>query len=353
MTTPDDLIMMSYYSESDSESDYSYSELPTNSSKYTGLGTRYQHTQPTIDFQAFDKSTAAYVKFPTQSDALLASLQVFHEVPCRIMDLIFSVVTHPDFDAKQITLGSSVDIVRTVEENRLEKRQATTHERSLNSKGEMEQVGLPQFVLQEVLDVIEARKVAHIKQRFTRNLDAEAMHRTASQLYLEEDEDLSNMSLVHRSWTAPAQKVLGRSLYIGKPLRHMRFLLLYPQKAIFGPWTSLIAIDLFHPTAYDTDDYNRPYNYFYDYRVEDVVRQWFECLHRFLVSFESLRTIVVRSHAEFFTEWSNATIRDLIRQNKKLEKLMLYPREGSFDVEHFCEELKKPGVLSVHNRRQQ
>lgn len=107
---------------------------------------------------------------------MLASLQLFHDVPCRIMDLVFSVVTDPGFDSKQLTLRSSVDVVDVVEESRLKDRMAVVQERSVSGDGRMEQAGLPQFILDEVLDIIHAERMDSIKARFEETLNAEAMH---------------------------------------------------------------------------------------------------------------------------------------------------------------------------------
>lgn len=65
-------------------------------------------SRPFINTGALCKETSSYVQFPSQSDAMIASLQLFHEVPCCIMNLIISTVTitYPDFDAKQVTRKS-------------------------------------------------------------------------------------------------------------------------------------------------------------------------------------------------------------------------------------------------------
>lgn len=115
--------------------------------------------QPFMDSLAFNKSTNVYVPFQADSDAMLASLQLFHDVPCRFMDLFFAVVTHPDFDPRQVTLRNSTDMIKVVEESRLKDRMAVVHERSANRDGHIAQTRFPPFVHYEVLDIIHAERM--------------------------------------------------------------------------------------------------------------------------------------------------------------------------------------------------
>lgn len=176
---------------------------------------------------------------------MLASLQLFHDVPCRIMDLVFSVVTHPDFDSKQLTLRNSVDVIDVVEENRLKDRMAVVLARSASEDGRVEQAGFPQFILDEVLDIIHAGRMNSIKALFEETLDNDAIYRYS--FHFEEDDTLKAMTAVHRSWTILAQKALGRVLHIGRPIHEMNVLLSPVQKSIFGPWTSAVAVQFFRP----------------------------------------------------------------------------------------------------------
>lgn len=77
---------------------------------------------PHMGSQAYNKANSTYVLFPSQADAMVASLQLFHDVPCRIMDLIFSVITHPDIDIAQLTMRRSTDVIDAVEESRMKDR---------------------------------------------------------------------------------------------------------------------------------------------------------------------------------------------------------------------------------------
>lgn len=72
------------------------------------------------------------------------------------MNLLVSIITHPDFDAKQVALKSSVDVIQITEEARFQDRMAVVHRRSLNVDGRMEQAVILQYVLYQVLDIIHA-----------------------------------------------------------------------------------------------------------------------------------------------------------------------------------------------------
>lgn len=287
---------------------------------------------------AFSKDESIRVEFKTQSDAMIASLQLFHDVPWSTIDLFITLVTHPEFNTNEITLRSSVDLIREIEKVRLRNRLKDMHERSIGSEGH---AGLPRFVLEEVLDIVEAEKVEHIKARFEEDIGDRGYYR------LEEDEILSNMSLVHRSWTLPSQKALGRSLYIGNPIRRTSFLYRQIDKSIHGPWTSLIAVDLYYlPEDYDpdisdqiqlnTDGFYNGYDYDKQWCIYERknFRRWFENLHYLLLGFDNLKSLFLRSYSEVFTEWSDAMVRNVIPQNSRLEVLSLLAAQGTFDLGH-------------------
>lgn len=296
--------------------------------------------QPFVECRALDQNTETYFTFPSRADAMLASLQLFHNVERYIIDTIFSVATHPDFDSKNVTLRSWGDVMDAVEERRLKDRTAVVHKRSLDSDGHMVQAGLPQFVLEEVLDIIHCDRLDSIEAAFEQTWDEEMMY--FNSMDIEEDYTLKAMTRVHRSWTYPAQKALGRVLHIGRPTDEMTVLLNPVRKSIFGPWTSVVAVQFFHPIEVETD-YSTcscydggteiTYKYFDDDAATDDYRQWFETLHRMLVGFTNLKLILIKSYAPIFTELSNSMFGDLVRRNMRLEEVTLYAEEGiPFDI---------------------
>lgn len=310
------------------------------------------HQKPFIDSRAFVKEAKTYVDFSSQTNAMLASLQLFHDVPCHIMDLVLSVVTHPDFDTKQITLSNSVDVIDVVEERRLKDRMAVVHRRSLNSDGYLEQAGFSQFILDEVLDIIHADRLDTVKARFEETLDNETMYRNS--MHIEEDDILQAMCLVHRSWTIPAQKALGRILHIGRPSYKMNVLLDPVRKSIFGPWTSVIAIQLFNPIqmmkmdecvncdnsavlcyscalrydrgVFDLDGQDE-YTYV-DGHITEHDRQWFENIHRIVVCFTNIKCFFLKSYTTPVIGWCDVTFREVVRRNMHLEEIIMYAARG-------------------------
>lgn len=78
----------------------------------TNLSDSYIHLEPFIDNLAFNSTTDRYCALGTQSEVMLASLQLFNHVPTRIMDLVIFMVTHPNFDPEQVTLRDAKDIIR-------------------------------------------------------------------------------------------------------------------------------------------------------------------------------------------------------------------------------------------------
>lgn len=296
--------------------------------------------QPFVECRALDQNTETYFTFPSQADAMLASLLLFHNVERYIIDTIFSVATHPDFDSKNVTLRSWGDVMDAVEERRLKDRMAVVHKRSLDSDGHMVQAGLPHFVLEEVLDIIHCDRLDSIESAFEQTWDEEMMY--FNSMDIEEDHTLKAMTRVHRSWTYPAQKALGRVLHIGRPTDEMTVLLNPVRKSIFGPWTSVVAVQFFHPidevesvhsscscyTCHGCGSTEITYEYLDDDDASDDYRQWFETLHRMLVGFTNLKFILIKSYAPIFTEWSNSMFEDLVRRNIHLKEITLYAKTG-------------------------
>lgn len=311
----------------------------------------YALDEPFIDSQAFVKETESYVTFPSQSDAMLASLQLFHNVPCRIMNLVFNIVTHPDFDSKHVTMRSSLDVINLVEERRLANRMAVVHARSASRDGRVMRAGFPHFILYEVLDIIHAQRMDSIRAQFEENPGPEEMYHNS--MRIEEDNVLKAISLVHRTWTFPVQKALGRILHIGKPAHEMNILLDPVRKSIFGSWTSVVAMQFFCPIIKEYDREWQLDEYEYSDNVHDESRQWFENLHRIVVGLTNVKCLFIKSFASVFTEWSNFTIQEMTRNTPvHLEELTLYAAMGdsAFDLVPLVKEttlLKNLKSLSI------
>lgn len=305
---------------------------------------------------------------------MLASLQLFNHVPTRIMDLVIFMVTHPDFDPEQVTLRDakdiirvekesqrkgwmisegvsayrrSLDVIRTAEQCRMRERMAAVHARSQpRLQTRLNWAGFPFFVLDEVLDIIKAERQAGIEASFEKPFKREK-DMDDDEAELEEDVLLSNLSLVHRSWTIPAQKALGQVVWIYTRMKDLRC----RRRAVEGPWTSVVAITLRdhfngHHRDPDPDSDCEPdsitYSYHYDsndsyseseyqrikYRKQEQFENYqclrIDFLHGFLLSLPILKRIYVRSYDRNFASKINVTIKQMICQNKQLEELTLY-----------------------------
>lgn len=268
--------------------------------------------KPFDELRAFDKASLTYIPFQTHADAMLASLQLFHNVPCQIMNLIIAMVAHPEFDSKCITLRSSRDVIQIVEEARLRERATVVRKRSLNAEGHMEhwQTKFPQVILHEVLDIIHAKRQDVIKEAYEKELDDFDD--------CDEVELLSNLSLVHRSWTLASQKALGRILRVRENIGDLDYLSCLTHSTIYGSWTSVVAMVFLPPDRY---------NFRYD--LMDKNRQRFETLHRILLRFSHLKQIHIQSHSALATIWSNFTIGEMVRQNIYLEELTLHAKHDA------------------------
>lgn len=82
-------------------------------------------------------------------------------------------------------------------------RMAVVHNRSLGYDGRMAQArpGFPQFVLEEVLDIIDSRRMAKLRASFKDIDDLKPVYELQSgyRFKIIEVQTLEGMSLVHRS----------------------------------------------------------------------------------------------------------------------------------------------------------
>lgn len=216
---------------------------------------------------------------------------------------------------------------------------AAVYERALDDDGHMQQVVFPHFVLYKVLDIIHAERLDNIKAQFEETPTKREMYYNS--MYIKEDDTLKAMSLVHRSWTFPVQKALGRILYIGKPVHEMDILLSPMKKSIFGSWTSVVSIQFFSPIKKeekkekafcdDCETYLSPIELVHEYdtyecedvHIKEEYRLWFDNLNRILAGFTHLDRLYIKRYGSVFSEWSGFLLEEIMRRNRYLEEITL------------------------------
>lgn len=98
--------------------------------------------------------------------------------------------------------------------------------------------GFPHFVLDEVLDIAKAERQARTDASVKNLLREKDIDDDEAEL--EENVLLSNLCLVHRSRSLPAQKALGQVVWIYTRMKDLRCC----RRAVEGPWTYVVAITL-------------------------------------------------------------------------------------------------------------
>lgn len=283
---------------------------PLSSQKYRSARMALPEPIPIIDNKAYNKDTSEYVSYASRSDAMLASLQTFHEVPYQILDLVMAMITHQDFDSKQVTLKNSADVIQHIEEARLEERMALVQRRStVEASGDViaEQPCFPEFILLEVLDIFHAEREAALQKACA--LDRMTLVETPQVLDIQAGTVFGSMSLVHRSWTSLAQKQLGRILYINSDAWYDNVLRI-PYPALFGPWTNIAFI---LPPEYDIFDY-----------IDEDGGRYMSKLRRLMVKFTKLRSLYITIGENASTNDIDKLYGEILSQNPELRVLQLY-----------------------------
>lgn len=187
----------------------------------------------------------------------------------------------------------------------------------------MEQTVIPQFVLYQVLDTIHAERQEEIKRSFERLPHSSFLlgeEDDASQFCerIPQDNVLSNLSLVHRSWTYPAQQTLGRIVFIRKDIEKVDTLLQPEHRTIYGPWTTAVALGflaLNHSCVIGPNIEREG--------LEFGLLEKFKSLHFLILSLPNLKHIYIRSYLPLLTRCANFTFREMIRNGTHLEELIL------------------------------
>lgn len=157
------------------------------------------------------------VQFKTYSDALIAKLSLQLGWRADDIDLLLDVVHDPRFDRKDLTIRKTNDIEERVAEYRKERA-------DLRSSGGLAMTGsMPDIVRDLVL--VEIREELDSRESFMGFPDiTDASLRRGLPDETNARMLLKNISLVHRTWTKPAQDILRSRVYLGRPSSIARFL---------------------------------------------------------------------------------------------------------------------------------
>lgn len=188
----------------------------------TAKGEAYEKLLEVGDISA-STSTSVRVAFRSRSDALLASLTLRHKhLHADILDSFLDLLHHPEFRLDEVSFTKAEDISSHISSQWRE----IAHRRSYGSSRSHAgyQLRIPDFILELVAQQLSSERTSFkklmekITARRSRSLGPTACSR---------EEDLRNMSLVHRSWTGPAQRALHKRVDV-RGIMNLRTLLRSP-----------------------------------------------------------------------------------------------------------------------------
>ena len=166
------------------------------------------------------------VPFPTSSDALFAAFYFkYAEVKIRVFDDILSLLQHPAFDSKELTLRVTEDLYDHVSNQRMLDME-TRQLRGMRIKKRNR--SMPALILDLLVEYLDS-----VRMPFHEMVSLGGGQCPSDQI-------LRTMALVHRSWTDPAQRVLRRRVLVTGQ-KAMRLLL---QSPFLGPWVRDLSVKL-------------------------------------------------------------------------------------------------------------
>ena len=188
---------------------------------------------------AYDTHLQERIPFSNPSDAKIARLALTHDVSLRAIDLFLQLLHDESFHSRDLTIGAAADIYTHVAqyrarraETRASRTRHLTHRHTRSGSLALARVGTAynqhsQTILNLILDeLVQERKV--LSRDPLQNQDELY---TSTQTFL-------NMSYVHRSWTIPSQRALGKVASLNL-YTDVRTILCNP---VLGPWTTRVHI---------------------------------------------------------------------------------------------------------------
>lgn len=183
------------------------------------------------DKSCYSATYEMWIPFNTTTDALVASLSLHHGFPRSMFEIVLEVVRNPSFRLDDLTLSSELDVASQISECRLEN---AFRRGNLNAQSEPAR-GVPLTVVQLVADHLAEQADAAkciINDPLLRNRE-KSMARWALR-------SLQAMSLVHRTWTTPAQQARR---YHPMTLKLGDNILKFLDNPFCGPWTQWIELE--------------------------------------------------------------------------------------------------------------
>lgn len=166
-----------------------------------------------------DPITQIRVPFPTRSDALLAELILKHGISRRQFDITLSILNDRSFSLQEVTLQNSFDIDRHISEHRfsLAQRRSDCGVYHPPSDPSRPQSTRPNATTSIVYNLVLEHMLTSLPH-FSHEADTprflgegvDPNHDIHASLI----HDLCSLSLVHRSWTSPAQRALARRVVL-------------------------------------------------------------------------------------------------------------------------------------------
>lgn len=288
-----------------------------------------------INDRTYDERAGCYIRFPSETDAIIASLALSQNcLSWQDLDRILRVVANPKFDPTKITLHSAAEILQHAERSRVDEyaKKAHTRNKSNARAAVSRRQPLPLVILDEVLEIFHReRKLA---------LEPERTYSYYGAVYqlndVEKGHTFSIMSLVHRSWTLPCQHALGRIVRItdvDKFISKDRLM-----SSIHGPWTTSMIIN----AQTGSNGRLRPIN------TQD--------LEKFFLRFSNIRSLWIKVGNDWSSVWwLNDFYGEILKRNHRLQVLRLHGGKGVvpkvslqpyFDNREHLEELH---TLDVHD----
>ena len=145
-----------------------------------------------------------WVEFNTHSDALIASLALHHDIPLVAIDLVVELLCTEHFKPTEVSFSKATDLYSSIGT----RRQQAAWNRSYSKASPVNSVaGFPnRDTFEKVVDVLAEERRCQLEEQYGPSLAFQGRVVASSFDFTQVSQTLEAMTLVHRSWTLPAQK---------------------------------------------------------------------------------------------------------------------------------------------------